>query len=122
MDANPPGRSEGERLAASELDRVGGEPVDASTNDHLHWAYDAAVIARLVDIDVAVPPIFGQLSRALDRFAGYAERFGRVLGRVRDGEMDCFTSPTIDWYHSVWFEHHENLLATLGIERGKETS
>jgi hypothetical protein len=26
----------------------------------------------------------------------------------------------IDSYHSVWFELHEDLLATLGIERGSE--
>ncbi len=26
----------------------------------------------------------------------------------------------IDSYHTVWFELHENLLATLGIERARE--
>ena len=30
------------------------------------------------------------------------------------------TKPMIDSYHSVWFELHEDLLATLGIERGSE--
>ena len=41
---------------------------------------------------------------------------------MQAGEKDWFTKPTIDSYHTVWFELHENLLATLGIERGKETS
>jgi hypothetical protein len=99
-----------------------GDPANAAANDHQDSAYDAAVIARLVDIDDAVQPICRQLADALDRFAGYGERFGRALARVRDGEKDWFTRPTIDSYHTVWFELHENLLATLGIERGKETS
>jgi hypothetical protein len=99
-----------------------GDPAQAAANDHQDSAYDAAVIARLADIDDAVQPICRQLAGALDRFAGYAERFGRALARVRDGENDWFTRPTIDSYHTVWFELHENLLATLGIERGKETS
>ncbi|MDQ1375434.1 MAG: hypothetical protein QOJ09_2772, partial [Actinomycetota bacterium] len=29
--------------------------------------------------------------------------------------------PLIDSYHTVWFELHEDLLSTLGIERGSET-
>jgi hypothetical protein len=28
-------------------------------------------------------------------------------------------SPLIDSFHTVWFELHEHLLATLGIERGR---
>ena len=43
------------------------------------------------------------------------ERFAKAAG---DG--DWFTKPTIDSYHTVWFELHENLLSTLGIERGHE--
>ena len=40
--------------------------------------------------------------------------------RCRAATLDWFTKPTIDSYHSVWFELHENLLATLGIERATE--
>ncbi len=39
---------------------------------------------------------------------------------MTEGERDWFTKPTIDSYHSVWFELHEDLLATLGLERAKE--
>jgi hypothetical protein len=45
-----------------------------------------------------------------------------ALERTRAGDADWFTKPTIDSYHTVWFELHENLLATLGIERGTEPS
>jgi hypothetical protein len=39
---------------------------------------------------------------------------------VRAGEGDWFTSPLVDSYHTVWFELHEDLLATLGLERAEE--
>jgi len=41
---------------------------------------------------------------------------------VQGGDGEWFTKPTVDSYHTVWFELHENLLATLGIERGAERS
>ena len=39
---------------------------------------------------------------------------------MRRGETDWLTKPIIDSYHTVWFELHEDLLATLGLERGHE--
>lgn len=144
------GRVDGERRAGAELDASGargtveaayrafreqnpgllqlctdwqlrGDPGENTPNDHLDEAYDANVIARLVETDAVVQPVCLQLASALDRFAGYGDRFALALARVRDGEKDWFTRPIIDSYHAVWFELHENLLATLGIERGKET-
>jgi hypothetical protein len=145
------GRAEGERRAAAELEASGarslvedayrtfraqnpgllqlctdwqlrGSSDENAPNDHRDEAYDADVIARLVSTDAVVQPVCRQLAGALERFAGYGDRFAQALERVRKGEKDWFTKPTIDSYHTVWFELHENLLATLGIERGKETS
>ena len=42
--------------------------------------------------------------------------------RVVAGDGDWFTKPMIPSYHTVWFEMHEDLLSTLGIERGSEAS
>jgi hypothetical protein len=39
---------------------------------------------------------------------------------VQGGDLDWFTRPMIESYHTVWFELHENLLATLGIQRAME--
>ena len=41
---------------------------------------------------------------------------------MRAGERDWFAKPMIDSYHTVWFQLHEDLLNTLGIERSKEVS
>ncbi|MDP9020051.1 MAG: MarR family transcriptional regulator, partial [Actinomycetota bacterium] len=43
-----------------------------------------------------------------------------ALRRVVAGEGDWLTRPLIDSYHTVWFELHQDLLDTLGIERGSE--
>ena len=59
-------------------------------------------------------------SPVLPRFARYAPRLTNAVDRVRAGEVDWFTKPVLDSYHTVWFELHEDLLATLGIERGEE--
>ena len=62
------------------------------------------------------------LSKLLARFATYGPRLRSALQRVENGDVDWFTKPMIDSYHTVWFELHEDLLATLGIERSKEES
>jgi hypothetical protein len=36
---------------------------------------------------------------------------------VQAGDAAYFAAPMIASYHTVWFELHEDLLATLGIAR-----
>ena len=50
------------------------------------------------------------------------EGVGEALGKVQGGDHDWFTKPMIASYHTVWFELHEDLLATLGIERSSESA
>jgi hypothetical protein len=96
---------------------VDGTPV---VNDHTDAAHDADVIGRLRALVHEVQPICAELTTVLARFGTYGPRFTAALERVEAGEVDWFTKPTIDSFHTVWFELHENLLATLGIERGTE--
>lgn len=106
-----------EICTAWQLRDVGGE---STLNDHSDDAYDASVIEQLASLHTGVAPICDDLSAALDRFAGYGPRLAHALERVRAGEGDWFTKPMIPSYHTVWFEMHEDLLCTLGIERGSE--
>ena len=55
---------------------------------------------------------------SLHRFAGYPERYSAALDRVDRGERAWVAQPTIESCHTVWMELHEDLLATLGLERG----
>ena len=100
-----------------QLRDVNGE---SAVNDHSDPAYDGAVIEKLADLHAEVAPICNDLAAALHRFGGYGPRLAHALDRVRSGDTDWFTKPMIASYHTVWFELHEDLLCTLGIERGSE--
>jgi len=91
-------------------------------NDHSDPEYDSAVVERLRGIDDAVQPVCARLGAALARFGAYGGRLARARRKVEEGEGEWFTRPVIDSYHTVWFELHEDLLVTLGIERSHEGS
>lgn len=147
----PAGRAENERVLAEEIDAVGARDavhsayrrflglnaemlsvctrwqvreVDGAQvlNDHADPAYDEAVVADLAALDRAVQPICAELGRALERFGTYGPRFTHALAKIRAGQHEWFTKPIIESYHTVWFELHEDLLATLGIDRASEVS
>jgi len=86
-------------------------------NDHSDPDYDAAAVARLVDIHAEAAPVVDALAGALQRYAPYRPRFDTALARIRSGGLDWFTKPLIGSYHDVWMELHEDLLSTLGIAR-----
>jgi hypothetical protein len=139
------GRAEQERLLAEEVDELGVRTAieDAyrrflalnanllevctawqlrgdAINDHADGAYDASVVDRLHDLHVQVEPILADLEAALDRYDGYRGRLDDALAKLRAGDTDWFTKPLIDSYHTVWFQLHEDLLNTLGMERSQE--
>jgi hypothetical protein len=89
-------------------------------NTHDDPSYDRAVIERLAGIHASVGEVLDDLSGHVARFGSYRPRLATALERVQTGEHDWFTGAMIDSYHTVWFELHEDLLTTLGIERSKE--
>jgi hypothetical protein len=96
---------------------VGGRPV---RNDHRDPAYDDAVVRDLAAIHGDARPVCDRLARTLDRYRPYGPRLAHAVERVRAGDTDYFAKPMIPSYHTVWFELHEDLLATLGIDRAAE--
>ena len=94
---------------------------ESKINEHTDSDYDSIVIQRLVDMDDGAQPICSSLAKNLGRFSTYSERFTFALEKVLAGEIDWFTKPMIESYHTVWFELHENLLSTLGIDRATES-
>ncbi len=146
----PDGRAEGERLLADEVDHldiraqvtaasnafvaqngpllractdwqlVDANPSALVVNDHADPAYDRAIIDRLGAVHAAVLPVCASLALALERFAGYGPRFTTAWERITSGDLDAFDKPGTDSFHTIWFELHEHLLATLGRDRSTE--
>lgn len=145
----PEGKATGARLLAEELEACGGRVAiddayreflgfndqllgvctawqlrdidgESHINDHSDADYDRDVHRRLEELHSRVIPVLDALVAVLDRFDGHRVRLQTALDRVLGGEHDWFTKPMFPSYHSVWFELHEDLLATLGTERANE--
>lgn len=82
-------------------------PAPAPTGDAL------AQLARIAD---GLDPLEQQLTAHLTRFGGYHRRFAGALGRASDDPV-WITGMEVDSCHRVWFELHEDLIASLGIAR-----
>jgi hypothetical protein len=63
----------------------------------------------------------GRLSAGLTRFDSYAGLYSSALVKVETGHHSWVDAPDRDSLHGVWIQFHEDLLATLGIERGTDT-
>jgi hypothetical protein len=93
-------------------------PGDAmAMNDHTDWRWDDRVLDDLGHIVRRVVPLCERLAAALPRFAGYDRRLLAALNRVESGERSWVDRARTDSIHTVWFELHEDLLATLGLSR-----
>lgn len=91
-----------------------------AVNDHGDAAWDEGVLHELAVVHRALEPLAARLSGVLARFGGYGERFGAALARVRAGDGGWVDRTDVDSCHRVWFELHEDLVATLGVDRGAE--
>lgn len=147
----PEGRVHGERLLHAELESCGLRPAieraygeflqrnddllavctawqlrvvdgEQQVNDHSDPAYDASVCNQLAEVHREIDPVLEALCTCLERFEGHRTRLRTALERVRAGDHDYFTKPLFPSYHSIWFELHEDLLATLGTERAPARS
>lgn len=98
-------------------------PTDADAlapNDHADGAWDRRVIDELTTLGAELIPVTARLSRVLARFDGYAARYESALRHARRGQHDWIDRTDVDSCHRVWFQLHEDLIATLGIDRRTE--
>lgn len=70
------------------------------------------VLDRFDDLNRRVRPVVD----ALPRLGRYRERLDAALHRARGGDLHELTD-SMTSYHVVWFQLHEDLLATLGLPR-----
>jgi hypothetical protein len=86
-------------------------------NAHDDAAWDARVLAELAALATALTPLVAKFADVLPRFRGYDTRFAAALGRVQNGDLSMVDGSGRDSCHAVWFELHEDLIATLGLAR-----
>jgi hypothetical protein len=91
-----------------------------AVNDHTDKEWDQRVLSTLSALREELRTICQELGHRLARFRGYDDRFTAALARVEQGELSWVARPRVDSCHTVWMELHEDLIATLGIQRGAE--
>ncbi|MFF0269679.1 transcriptional regulator [Kribbella sp. NPDC004536] len=92
-----------------QLKPMDGDPL--APNDHADLEWDAGVLDELRVLSGALAPLVRQLKEADERFSGYDARFATALRHKWVDRSD------VDSCHQVWFELHEDLIATLGLTR-----
>ncbi|MCR9185877.1 MAG: hypothetical protein NXH81_10810 [Halieaceae bacterium] len=93
---------------------IGGQTV---ANDHSDEAYDSAVIDRIGDIHERVEIILKRLGNQEPRLNRYSNKLLSALEKAEDGDIRWVSDATMESYHTVWFELHEDLLRIMGRER-----
>jgi hypothetical protein len=144
------GRTENERRLAAELDRAGGRGTVAEVhgsflplnrrfggactdwqmrptgsdpmalNDHTDWRWDERVLRTLESLDDALRHLCDRLSQCLARYDGYADLYSEARHKAAAGERAWVDASDRDSCHLVWMQFHEDLLATLGLDRGSD--
>jgi hypothetical protein len=133
------GKAQGERLLAAELVATGARaavedvhhrflPLNAAVAQACtdHQLAELGVGDRLVPLEVtlgaltlaaeALATLEESLTSHLERFRGYHARFGAAIGQAAE-DPRWITGLDRDSAHRVWFELHEDLIATLGLTR-----
>ncbi|MFV0535045.1 MAG: hypothetical protein ACK5MR_15525 [Cumulibacter sp.] len=89
-------------------------------NVHVDVARDTGILYELGELSAELRVLIGRLVDALPRFSGYDLRFDAALAKAMGGGLRWVDGTNIDSCHRVWFELHEDLIATLGIDRVTE--
>lgn len=128
------GRERNEDQLRDELDRVGCRDLVANVHEEflpsngtvtaacsavqLDPGVDAVERAwrELSDVSTPLREFEARLTSDLARFGGYHTRFAAALFKA-DDDPAWLTGTDVDSCHRVWFELHEDLIATLGLAR-----
>lgn len=103
-----------EVCTAWQVRHSGGIPM---VNDHRDPDYDRQVLDRLGRLVDQVIGVLDDLAAAHPRFDAYRHDLHAAVDRIGVGDVSYLTDPRVRSFHNVWFELHEDLLATLEMSR-----
>lgn len=95
---------------------LGLDGVDPGSMDGSRQPSDSSLHLTLSHAATFVSGMESRLSAALPRISGYAQRLEHSLGQAA-WDPAWYTATDRDSFHKVWFELHEDLIATLGLQR-----
>ena len=78
------------------------------------------LLEQLLDVDERLQAFLSYAGGLVPRLGRYRQRLAAPLERLQDGDGDALAGPVGSSYHNVWFELHEDLIATLGRRRADE--
>ncbi len=78
---------------------------------------DDGLLDDLAAIVRSVYPLLDLAAGVMPRFGSYRPRLSQALGMALVGVMQWVDGLEVDSLHRVWFELHEDFLATLGMSR-----
>jgi hypothetical protein len=93
---------------------IGGERLP---NDHRDAAYDARILDRLGALHDRADPVIRRLEAGIPMLAFYRPALLAALERAEDGDIAWVSDASLESYHTLWFELHEELIRALGGSR-----
>ncbi|GAA2777837.1 PEP-utilizing enzyme [Crossiella cryophila] len=78
---------------------------------------DTSALPQLLDLHDQALPLAQTIAAEAPRLSCYAPRLSHAADKLRAGDLDWLAKPTIDSYHTVWFELHDDLMSLLGLTR-----
>ena len=79
------------------------------------------ILEGLTEICDDVAPSLRLAGQKVERFALYPNRLGSALGMAQE-DPRYVVNPSLESYHTIWFECHEDYLLTLNRSRLEEGS
>ncbi len=92
-------------------------PRGAVAGGEQRWRDAAWLDPKLDPIHRRALSLLGRIATGRPRFSNYANRLERAFFGIRQGKPEFVAGVSVDSYHTIWFELHEDLLTTMGKER-----
>jgi pyruvate,orthophosphate dikinase len=75
------------------------------------------IASRIEEFHQEADELISRFARHVPRLDVYRTRLRAAMGHILTGNRDYVARPTIDSYHTIWFELHEDLLGIAGANR-----